>query len=231
MGTRRGGKSSSKAVGLGTLVVMVALLVGFIPTAQAQRSPAFYSPIISEVASTGSVVADAPGAQQPTGQVVTEESDASQMVTDVVQTEPEAAVYPELPFSLTPLEESSAWALNQERQFAGLHTLAVAEDLTQVARMRAADMATLGYFSHTAPDGTTAIGLLNANGIPYVIAGEILGRTNASEQQMVPLIISAFMRSPSHRPWVVYHAVNEMGVGVAFGERGMKYLAIILAQR
>ena len=53
MGTRRGGKSSSKAVGLGTLVVMVALLVGFIPTAQAQRSPAFYSPIISEVASTG----------------------------------------------------------------------------------------------------------------------------------------------------------------------------------
>ena len=122
-------------------------------------------------------------------------------------------------------------AINAERQKAGLSPTALEGTLTEVARVRSNDMAGKNYFSHTAPDGTTAFTLLRARGISSRALGEIIGRTNGSDNQSVGLIVDAFMNSPGHRAHILDQRYTSSGIGLAIGEGNMKYYTIIFQGR
>ncbi len=118
-------------------------------------------------------------------------------------------------------------AINARRQEAGLPPVFPDDRLTDIARLRSQDMAARNYFSHTTPEGTTAISLLKGLGLPYTVAGEILGRTNGPEDQSVDLIISGFLNSPRHRNQVLNPRYTEAGLGYAIGPGNMRYYAIL----
>jgi hypothetical protein len=102
---------------------------------------------------------------------------------------------------------------NEERQAEQLPTLAVNPLLTEAAEMKANNMATLGYFAHTSPEGKTPWYWIEQVGYDYQYAGENLA-INFSDSQDVT---NAWMASPTHRANIVKGQYTEIGTGIATG--------------
>lgn len=138
---------------------------------------------------------------------------------------------PAAPVSLGGLEQQMFSAHNVERANNGVAALQIDGTLTQLARQRAQDMASKGYFSHTSPTGQTAFSLLNASGYVYTLAGENLARNNYPDSQSVSVAMSGFMASPTHRVNVLETKFSRVGIGMAVGADGLKYFAVIFAAK
>lgn len=138
---------------------------------------------------------------------------------------------PAAPVSLGGLEQQMFSAHNAERASSGLPALQLDGTLTQLARQRAQDMASKGYFSHTSPTGQTAFTLLSASGYVYTLAGENLARNNYPDSQSVSVAMSGFMASPTHRINVLEPKFSRVGIGMAVGADGLKYFAVIFAAK
>lgn len=102
---------------------------------------------------------------------------------------------------------------NQERAGAGCGPLGVDSRLAAAARRHSADMALLGYFSHTSQDGTSFVERILDQGHPSP-AGENIaqGQRDAAE------VVEAWMDSPGHRRNILDCEFTTIGVG--FDERG-----------
>jgi uncharacterized protein YkwD len=120
---------------------------------------------------------------------------------------------------------------NAQRASGGLAGLRWDATLASIARQRAADMASKGYFAHTSPTGQTAFTLLAAAGYRYSIAGENIARNNYPDSQAVSAAMSGFMASPTHRENIFESRFDSIGVGVVLGGDGMKYYAVVFAGR
>ncbi len=118
---------------------------------------------------------------------------------------------------------------NVERRKQGLGALQLDATLVSVARQRAQDMATKGYFAHTSPSGQTAFGLLASAGFAYVTAGENIARNNYPDAQTENVAMTGFMNSPSHKENILDPNFSLVGVGVATSSDGMKYYAVVFA--
>lgn len=116
----------------------------------------------------------------------------------VVTTDQGAAVYSSVLVDLT----------NKARQENNVPTLAVSETLTKAAQMKADDMATRQYFSHTSPDGTTPWYWFQKSGYEFMYAGENLAIdfTESSD------IESAWLASPKHRENIIDGRFTEIGI-------------------
>lgn len=123
---------------------------------------------------------------------------------------------PPVTVALSGLEQEMFVAHNNERARAGLAPLVLDSDLVAIARHRANDMATKGYFSHTSPSGETIFTLLSARGIRTTRAAENIASNNAPESQAVAIAMSGFMSSAGHRANIL-GAYVRIGVGVAQG--------------
>ncbi|MDD5721335.1 MAG: CAP domain-containing protein [Candidatus Pacebacteria bacterium] len=102
---------------------------------------------------------------------------------------------------------------NIERQSQNLPTLTVSPILNKAAEMKANDMATKSYFSHTSPEGKTPWYWLMQVGYKYQYAGENLA-INFSDSRDVT---NAWMASPTHRANIVKGNYTEIGTGIAKG--------------
>jgi len=102
---------------------------------------------------------------------------------------------------------------NAERQSQHLEVLTVSPILNEAAQMKALDMATLGYFAHTSPEGKTPWYWIEKVGYKYQYAGENLA-VNFSDSQDVT---NAWMNSPTHKANIVKGNYTEIGTGVATG--------------
>ena len=122
-------------------------------------------------------------------------------------------------------------AHNAERASSGLAAFTLDGTLTQVARQRAQDMASKGYFAHTSPSGQTAFTLLNGAGYSYSLAGENLARNNYPDAQSVSVAMSGFMASANHRVNVLEVKFTRIGIGMAIGADGLRYFAVVFAAR
>src|SRR5262245_42810070 len=69
-------------------------------------------------------------------------------------------------------EPQSYRGLNDIRARHGLPPLSPSQGLVNVARIRSADMAAQGYFSHNPPGGCNYVCLLDSHGVPHAWAGE-----------------------------------------------------------
>jgi uncharacterized protein YkwD len=119
------------------------------------------------------------------------------------------------------------------RQEHSVGNLVVDATLTTVARQRAVDMATNGYFSHYAPwdhSGRASVfSLLASMGYGYTIAGENIARNNMADPVSVPTAMNAFLRSAGHRNTMLDGRYRRVGIGAAVGTDGIKYYAVVFS--
>jgi hypothetical protein len=102
---------------------------------------------------------------------------------------------------------------NSDRQEQSLGVLKVNPLLEEAAKLKAQDMASKGYFSHTTPDGKTPWYWLDQVGYNYTSAGENLAVNFFDSQD----IDSAWMNSASHRANILNNKFTEIGIATANG--------------
>ncbi|AFL99139.1 uncharacterized protein with SCP/PR1 domains [Desulfitobacterium dehalogenans ATCC 51507] len=111
--------------------------------------------------------------------------------------------------------------INKERADAGLAPMKVDLLLVDVARLKAQDMKTNGYFSHTSPTYGSPFDMLRNAGIQYRSAGE-----NIARNMSVDAAMAAFMSSDGHRKNILNPAYTHVGVGVVSSSSGNYYVQI-----
>lgn len=113
------------------------------------------------------------------------------------------------------LEAAMVNELNADRTALGLVRVQVDPRLTRIARARSENMVAYDYFAHTQPDGRNAFDLLNAAGITWYNAGEILAWNNYPLDSTASAANRQWMNSPGHRSIVISKEYNYVGVGLA----------------
>jgi uncharacterized protein YkwD len=106
--------------------------------------------------------------------------------------------------------------INEER--AGQHQRAIRMDgrIRAVAQARSADMVARDYFDHTDPDGLLPWDHLNAAGITWWGAGEIIAGNGVSPiRDAARGAVVQWMHSPGHHDRIMDTSYNYAGVGVA----------------
>ncbi len=103
---------------------------------------------------------------------------------------------------------------NAERAKQNLPPLEVSQQLNQAALAKAQHMMTHQYWSHVAPDGTQPWDFIKQAGYTYKAAGENLARDFSNTDGMV----SAWMKSPTHRDNIVNSKYTQIGIAVVDGE-------------
>ena len=121
------------------------------------------------------------------------------------------------------MEAELGMSLNQMRAENGLSPLGPDTELSAVARTRAEDMATKGYFSHQPPDACDFRCLLNKQGISIAWAGEVIAWSNYPLDQAVPMTIGMWRNSPSHFGIITNRCFTRMGTGAAIAPDGRTY--------
>ena len=102
---------------------------------------------------------------------------------------------------------------NQERKKDGLVPLTQNDRLTAAALSKAQHMFNNQYWAHVSPDGTEPWSFIKSANYSYVLAGENLARDFSTTPEMV----SAWMRSPTHKDNIVNPKYSETGIAVVSG--------------
>lgn len=116
----------------------------------------------------------------------------------VLTTEQGAAVYSSVLIDLT----------NKARTENNAPKLAISDTLTKAAQLKADDMASRQYFSHTSPDGTTPWYWFQKAGYEFMYAGENLAVDFTESTD----IENAWLASPKHRDNIVDSRFTEIGI-------------------
>ncbi len=106
-------------------------------------------------------------------------------------------------------ENQMLHAVNEQRQKAGLASLAVDDELRLVAEAHARDMLVRGYFSHYTPEGFSPFDRMEAANITYQYAGE-----NLAFAPDVEIAMDGLMKSPGHRANILSPNFKKAGIGV-----------------
>ena len=102
---------------------------------------------------------------------------------------------------------------NEERGRNSLPQLTESPLLSQVAQLKANDMAANSYFAHTSPEGKTPWHWFKLVGYSYTHAGENLAVSFTDSHD----VTRAWMNSPSHRANIIGKNYREIGTGAATG--------------
>ena len=115
---------------------------------------------------------------------------------------------------------------NRKRAALGLVALRIDPDLMAIARARAEVMAANDVMSHTEPNGQKVFDRLDAAGLTWYSAGEIIAWNNyPTEPLSVAESIYAWMHSPAHHDIMVSTGYNYVGFGAAVSATGLRYYA------
>ncbi len=129
------------------------------------------------------------------------------------------------------METKVAFGLNGMRADNGLPPLAVDPALSSVARTRAEDMATKGYFSHTPPDGCDFHCLFVKANVTAAWSGEIIAWNDFSATDTVNEAIQMWHDSPAHYSVITNRCFTRMGTGVATAADGRIYYVAVFEGR
>lgn len=99
--------------------------------------------------------------------------------------------------------------VNKERAKQGLKSLTLSTNLTSIANVKAKDMATKNYFSHTSPTYGSPFDMLQHFGVSYRSAGENIAAGQRTPQE----VMTAWMNSSGHRANILNSTYTELGVG------------------
>ena len=121
-------------------------------------------------------------------------------------------------------------AHNAERTNAGLGLLALDPGLSSIARYRAADMASKGYFSHYAPDERNVFDLMAAAGIPTRVASENIAYNTYPQATSMTVAMTGFMNSAGHRKNILDPDFRKAGIGVSQRGEEIYYCVVFSGQ-
>jgi uncharacterized protein YkwD len=100
--------------------------------------------------------------------------------------------------------------INAARQQEGLAPLLPTAALMETAQQQAQDMAGTSHLSHTAPDGSTVEGRVQAAGYGgWSLLGEVCAAGDASPEA----VVADWLTSPEHRARLLDPAFTEIGAG------------------
>ena len=103
--------------------------------------------------------------------------------------------------------------VNQEREKQKLEPLTLSQDLNTAAENKSVDMFDKNYWAHISPTGTTPWEFITKTGYQYIYAGENLAKSFDNSEELV----SAWMKSPTHRANILKPEYNEIGLSVKNG--------------
>lgn len=109
--------------------------------------------------------------------------------------------------------EKILYYINQERIKANLAPLTLSDQLTLAAKNKSEDMFAKNYWAHISPSGTTPWEFITASGYQYVYAGENLAKSFDNSEE----VVSAWMKSPSHKANILKPEYTEIGLAVKNG--------------
>lgn len=128
--------------------------------------------------------------------------------------------------ALSAEEETLISLLNEDRARYGLSALAVDPALCEVARIKAQDMLTNGYFAHTSPTYGNMRKMLTTFGVPYRGASENIARSRSVYHAEAAFLSS----STGHRQTLLGSQWTRVGVGVAVTRAGFVYVSQVFAR-
>ncbi len=111
--------------------------------------------------------------------------------------------------SVQDIERQVVTLVNQARRQNGLNELTLNEELSNVARVKANDMANNKYFSHTSPTYGSPFDMMKKFGISYRTAGENIAMGQTTAQQ----VFDGWMNSEGHRANIMNSSFTQIGVG------------------
>lgn len=121
--------------------------------------------------------------------------------------------------SISTQEQQMIDEINKERANVGLAPLKVDLRLVGVAQVKANDMKTNGYFSHTSPTYGSPYDMMKMAGIQYYSAGENIARNISVDAAM-----SAFMSSSGHKANILNANYTHVGVGIVYSSSGTYFV-------
>lgn len=107
-------------------------------------------------------------------------------------------------------EQQLLTLINQERQKVKAKALKLDENLQNAARLKAQDMVSNKYFSHTSQKYGTVFDMLKKHKIKYKIVGE-----NIAASADVKETLKAWMKTESHKKNILNKNFNYTGIGIA----------------
>jgi uncharacterized YkwD family protein len=116
--------------------------------------------------------------------------------------------------------------VNQERAKAGVPALQAHQKLTEVARLKSADMVKLNYFAHQSPTYGSPFDMMRSFGISYTMAGE-----NLAMAASVDRAHTALMNSSGHRANILNANYTHLGIGMVQGSRNHYYTQMFIRAR
>ncbi len=119
------------------------------------------------------------------------------------------------------LANQLATDLNDARVQNGLQPLTRSAALDEIAASRSQDMANRHYFSHTTPNGTTVLNVLQSQGVKYTRAGEVIAEDGDSDDQCASVADQGLLDSSEHRAIILDRGYTQFGVGEATDSNGM----------
>ena len=129
----------------------------------------------------------------------------------------EALIKPDL----KAIEEALFNLINEEREKNGLPRLRLSSGLSALARQHSQEMAAQSQLSHFSADKKSYVDRLVREGFFFTQAGENVAR---SETFNPFLIHQSMMTSSEHRANILHPDFDEIGLGVAEGERGYYFI-------
>lgn len=102
---------------------------------------------------------------------------------------------------------------NQKREENGLQSLKLNEELSKAAEEKAKDMFASDYWAHNNPQGKSPWDFITGANYKYLYAGENLAKDFANSDG----VVSAWMKSPTHRENILQDKYEDVGFAVLNG--------------
>ena len=116
--------------------------------------------------------------------------------------------------------------VNEDRARYGKSALTLDPELSRIARIKAQDMLSNGYFSHTSPTYGNIRTMLTSFGVSYRAASENIARSRSIYHAEAAFLSS----STGHRQTLLSSAWTKIGIGIAVTPQGFVYVSQVFAR-
>ncbi|MBE5791697.1 MAG: hypothetical protein E7322_06015 [Clostridiales bacterium] len=126
----------------------------------------------------------------------------------------------------TSLERMMFALVNEDRARYGKSMLTLDPELSEIARIKANDMLSNGYFAHTSPTYGNIRQMLSSFGVSYRAASENIARSRSIYHAEAAFLSS----STGHRQTLLSSAWTKVGIGIAVTPQGFVYVSQVFAR-
>lgn len=141
------------------------------------------------------------------------------------------ATVPAPAITATSLEQRAFELINAARIANGAEPLVWDAELCRMARLHSQNMARMGFFAHTGPDGLDMIARANASGVRnWSALGENIAYNQGYDDPSA-IAVERWMHSTKHRTNILNAQFTHSGLGIAQSADGRVFLTQVFIAR